>query len=221
MTGHPRSNEGLEAIRSAQSTSIHFSPPIHPNPPPENRKTPGLAPRPGHWLFGTPTTSPGTNLRRTDTPQNKTLSRGAGRRTSSTRSPTGRVATRPRTSSTRSPTSLERSWSTPKRQDTGCPSPSSDPPLGLRSGFEPSGLGRLPHQQGLCGEAGLPRRVTPIGGPGTRGLERADKHCMQSPQLQGCLLPEPEAKGPTQIGNTAAFQITGNARVWGAEPVQS
>jgi len=27
-------------------------------------------------------------------------------------------------------------------------------------------------------------RVTPIGGPGTRGLERADKHCMQSPGKQ-------------------------------------
>ena len=155
MTGHPRSSEGLEAIRSAQSTSIHFSPPIplnppqstpillnRPNPPqsisihfsqstPIHRRKiekprdshpgPGAGPRargPGHWLFGTPTTSPGTNLRRTDTPQNKTLSRGAGRRTSSTRSPTCRVATRPRTSSTRSPTSLERSWSTPKRQDT-------------------------------------------------------------------------------------------------------
>jgi hypothetical protein len=66
--------------------------------------------------------------------------------------------------------------------------------LELRSGFDPPGLdrpGRLPHQQGLC-EArlarGLPRRVTPIGGrgPGTRGLEleRAGRHCMQSPGKQ-------------------------------------
>ena len=28
----------------------------------------------------------------------------------------------------------------------------------------------------MRGEAGLPRRVTPIGGPGTRGLERAGRH---------------------------------------------
>jgi hypothetical protein len=48
-----------------------------------------------------------------------------------------------------------------------------------RSGFESPGLdrpGRLPHQQGLLGmrgEAGLPRRVTPIGGPGTRVTPRA------------------------------------------------
>ena len=42
--------------------------------------------------------------------------------------------------------------------------------LGLRSGFEPSGLdrpGRLPHQQGLC-EARLGYRDrSPKGGPGT------------------------------------------------------
>ena len=42
-------------------------------------------------------------------------------------------------------------------------------PLGRRSGFDPPDLdrpGRLLHQQGYARRGWVPRRVTPIGGPG-------------------------------------------------------
>jgi len=59
--------------------------------------------------------------------------------------------------------------------------------LGLGSGFDPpdlDGPGRLPHQQGLC-EARLGYRdgSPQLGAPGP-GLERAGRHCMQSPGKQ-------------------------------------
>jgi hypothetical protein len=60
--------------------------------------------------------------------------------------------------------------------------------LGLRSVFDPPDLdrpGRLPHQQGLC-EARQDESPQ-LGAPETefpRGLERAGKHCMQSPGKQ-------------------------------------